>query len=289
MLSALAGNVVHACFDYAALMVLGWGARGAAAANVGAFMLQTLLLCAAHRRSGLTMGRRELALVPDVLRAGAFTGLQWALELGALGLLSLLLAGLSDSDMAAHQIAVQLTAFSFLPALSIAEAATVLAGEAVGKGRMALVPRVAQAALVLSLGYAGLCALVFACFGGVIAGCFSQDRALVSLATSVLLVAALHQVLEAAAIAGHGVLRGAGAQRLSAMCAIGCSWGCLPVPALVLTRVFMWGAPGGWLARVFEAVVTFGMVWWQIGRRGWVPAARGAFRAARRARAYAGA
>ena len=289
MLSALAGNVIHAGLDYAALIVLGWGARGATVANVGVFTLETLLLCLAHREQGFSMGRRELGLVPEVLRAGAFTGLQWALELGALGLLSLLLAGLSDSDMAAHQIAVQLTAFSFLPALAIAEATTVLAGEAVGKGRMALVPHIARAALTLSLGYAGLCALVFACFGGAIARCFSDDRALVSVATSVLLVAALHQILEAAAIAGHGVLRGAGAQRLSAMCAIGCSWGCLPVPALVLTRVMMWGAPGGWLARVFEAVVTFGMVWWQIGSRRWVPAARGAFRAAKKARAYAGA
>jgi MATE family multidrug resistance protein len=174
-----------------------------------------------------------------------------------------------------------------LPALAIAEAATVLAGEAVGRGRMAQVPRIARAALTVALGYACLCGLVFVFAGGAIARCFSHDAALVSVATSVLFVAALHQILEAAAIAGHGVLRGAGAQRLSAMCAIGCSWGCLPVPALVLTRVFMWGAPGGWLARLFEAVVTFAMVWWQIARRGYLPFARGAFRAARKARAYA--
>jgi MATE family multidrug resistance protein len=287
MVSALLGNVVHAGLDYTALILLGLGARGAAVANVGAFTLQTLVLLFAYRREGLAMGRAELGLVRDVLTAGAFTGLQWLLEIGALALLSLLLAGLSESDMAAHQIAVQLTAFSFLPALAIAEAATVLSGEAVGRGRLVLVPRIARAALKLALCYAGLCGLVFVFAGGAIARCFSDDAALVSVATSVLFVAALHQPLEAAAIAGHGVLRGAGAQRLSAMCAIGCSWGCLPVPALVLTRVFMWGAPGGWLARVFEAVVTFALVWWQIARRGYLPFARGAFRAARKARAYA--
>jgi MATE family multidrug resistance protein len=289
MVSALAGNIAHAGLDYVALKLLGWGASGAAFANVAAFTLQTGMLLAAHRHYGIAMARHELALVPDVLRAGAFTGLQWALEIGALGLLSLLLAGLSDSDMAAHQIAVQLTAFSFLPALAIAEAATVLAGEAVGAGRMALVPRIARSALGLSLAYATFCGFVFVFGGAAIARCFSEDAALVSVATTVLLVAAAHQWLEAAAIAGHGVLRGAGAQRLSAMCAIGCSWGCLPLPALLLTRVFTWGAPGGWLARVFEAVVTFGFVWWQIAKLGWIPAARGAFRAARRARAYAGA
>jgi MATE family multidrug resistance protein len=287
LVSSVLGNLSHACLDYVALILLGWGAGGAALANVLAFALQASVLIHAHREQGISLGARERLLVPDVLAAGAFTGLQWALEIGALGLLSLLLAGVSDGDMAAHQIAVQLTAFSFLPALAIAEAASILTAEAVGAGRMALVPKVARAALASAMVYSTLCACVFVLGGETIARGFSHDARLLEVAKRVLLVAALHQWLEAAAITGHGVLRGAGAQRLSAYCAIGCAWAFLPLPALLLTRVLAWGAPGGWLARVVEVVATLIFVWWQIERQEWLPMARRAFHSARRARVYA--
>jgi MATE family multidrug resistance protein len=288
LVSALIGNVAHAGLDYIALIVLGWGARGAAAANVVAFTLQAAILLRAYGPREISLGRGR-RWVGDVVRAGGFTGLQWLLEVGAAALLSLLLAGLSDRDMAAHQIAVQLTAFSFLPALAIAEAVSLLTGEAVGSGRVHLVPRAARAALTVTLSYAAFCALVFALGGGLIARAFSDDAELIAVARSVLLAAALHQLLEAAVMAGHGVLRGVGAQRLSAVCAIGCAWVCLPLPAYLLTRALPWGAPGGWLARVIEAATALSFVWWQIERLGWLPSARRSYRAARRARALAAA
>lgn len=287
LVSSIIGNVLHAAFDYVALIVLGLGAAGAAFSNVLAFTVQASLLLKAQGLENIPLGKRELLLVPDVLKAGAFTGLQWALEIGAMALLALLLAGVSDHDMAAHQIVVQLTSFSFLPALAIAEAATVLSAEAVGAGRVALVPKVARAALLASLTYATMCGLVFIFAGDAIARGFSRDPRILHVAHSVLLVAAVHQWFEAATIAGHGVLRGVGAQRLSAVCAVGCAWVFLPVSALLLTRVFAWGAPGGWLARVIEVLATLALVWGFIERRDWLPSARRAFRAAQKARAYA--
>ena len=66
------------------------------------------------------MERRHVAAL---WRVGLPTALQFALEVGAFALLAAMLASLSEIDMAAHQIAIQVVQFSFLPAWAVAEAA----------------------------------------------------------------------------------------------------------------------------------------------------------------------
>ena len=273
LISAIAGNVAHALLDYVALYVLHLGAGGAATANVLAFSLQALLLGAAQG-GGLKLGKAERAAAWEVVRVGAFTGMQFALEIGSLAALSLLLAGVSDHQMAAHQIAVQLAAFCFLPALSIAESATLLTAEALGSGRTALVKVVAHAARNIALAYAGLCALVLLLGGGFIARAFTNDPALISLVRGVLAVTALHQLFEALAVTGHGVLRGVGASRLSALCALSCAWLCTPWLGYTLVRACELGALGAWIARCVELCLASFILWRSIERGDWERADR---------------
>ena len=276
LVSALIGNVVHAVLDLVALFVLGWGAAGAALANVLAFMLQGALLWAAQRETGIAFGAAERAARWEVVRAGAFTGMQWALEIGSVAALSLLLAGVSDRDMAAHQIAVQLAAFCFLPALALAESATVLAAEAVGRERSDLVLQVARAARNVAVAYAAVCALALVGGGGLIARGFTDDPALAALVRSVLIATAAHQLFEAVALAGHGVLRGVGAARLSALCALACAWLCTPWLGVLFVRVLELGAVGAWLARSFEFACASIIVWRYIERGAWQKRTRSA-------------
>ncbi|MET0340558.1 MAG: MATE family efflux transporter [Polyangiales bacterium] len=275
LISALAGNLAHALLDYVALYVLAWGAAGAATANVLAFTVQACLLGVAQRSGGFAMGKEERAAAWEVARVGAFTGMQFALEIGSLAALSLLLAGVSDHQMAAHQIAVQLAAFCFLPALAIGESATLMAAEALGSGRTALVREVAHVARNVALIYAGLCALVLTLGGGPIAHAFTKDEALVSVVRVVLVATAAHQLLEAMAVTGHGVLRGVGAARLSALCALGCAWLCTPWLGYLLVRQLELGALGAWVARCVELCLASFIVWRAIERGSWArPAPR---------------
>ncbi|HEX5661099.1 MAG TPA: MATE family efflux transporter, partial [Polyangiales bacterium] len=153
LISALAGNATHALLDWVAIYALGWGAAGAGLAGSLAFVVQASLLATAQRELGVTFGHAARAARVEIARAGAFTGLQFVLETGSLAALSLLLAGMSDLQMAAHQVAVQLAAFCFLPALAIAESATVLTAEAFGRARYTAVHAVARAARRVGLVY----------------------------------------------------------------------------------------------------------------------------------------
>lgn len=282
MISALIGNLTHAALDYVAVYRLHMGVAGAAYANLAAFSLQAAILLSVELREGIVISWQAFRAQWAVLRMGIFTGLQWLVEIGSLAMLSAVLAGVSDGDIAAHQVALQVTAFSFLPALSLAEAATVLVAQAVGIGRVGLVPRVARATLLLSLCYAGFCASMFLVAGAQIAGVFSSEPRLVTLFRWVLATAAVHQIFDATTAVGHGVLRGAGAQRTSASIAAGCSWLCTPLLGFVLVRSFGLGAPGGWIAMSVEMMAASTLIWLYISRLGWVPAARRSRRQLRR-------
>ena len=275
LVSALVGNIVHALLDCLALYVLNLGATGAALANVLAFATQVALLSLAQSERGFglagALGKRVRAAQWEVVRAGAFTGMQFVLEIASLTALSLLLAGVSDQQMAAHQIAVQLSAFCFLPALAIAESATVLAAEAVGSGRLAAVYGVARAARWVALAYAGFCASVLTLGGGTIAQLFTNDLTVRTILRGVLIAVSAHQVFESLAVSGHGLLRGVGATRLSALCALGCAWLCTPWLGYLLVRHYELGAVGAWLARSVELSCASLIGWRYIERGSWVP------------------
>jgi MATE family multidrug resistance protein len=196
--------------------------------------------------------------------------MQWALEIGALTFLALLLSGLGDRHMAAHQLAVQLVVFSFLPALAIAEASSILAAEAVGRGRPGAVHGVARAARRVALAYAALCAMVFVVGQRPIAAWMTDDVVLREMARPVFWAAATYLLIESVTVAGHGVLRGVGAQRFSALCALACAWSCTPLLGYLFTRVLGFGAAGGFLARACEMALAGSLVWRHLDGNAWL-------------------
>jgi Na+-driven multidrug efflux pump len=79
--------------------------------------------------------------------------------------------------------------------------------------------------------------------------------------------------VESVTVAGHGVLRGVGAQRFSALCALVCAWSCTPVLGYLLTRVFGFGAAGGFLARTCEMALAGCLVWRHLEGDAWLAVA----------------
>ena len=76
------------------------------------------------------------------------------LEVGSFLLLTFMLARMGDLEVAAHQLALQIIHFAFLPALAIGEAAAVLSGQAVGARQFFRVRGVGHAGFKLAGVYA---------------------------------------------------------------------------------------------------------------------------------------
>ncbi|HTJ43915.1 MAG TPA: MATE family efflux transporter [Kofleriaceae bacterium] len=278
MRSSLAGNVVNIALDATLILGLGWGVKGAAVAALCGNLVELFVLAWPMRRRVLALRwRRDAARA--VWKQGLPNGLQFVMEVGAFLILTAMVATMSSADGAAHQMVLHLANVSFLPAHALAEAASVLVGQAVGAGRYDLVPKVARRALLTGGAYAVVCSVALAVLGSTIAGAFAAgDDELARAATALIHVSLAFLVADAANVIARGVLRGASDVRYAATVGIITSWLTTPPLAWFFGVRLGLGARGGWIGLAFEIIVGASLFWLRVWRGGWRTAARAARR-----------
>ncbi|HOU91993.1 MAG TPA: MATE family efflux transporter, partial [Polyangiaceae bacterium] len=304
MVAALAGNVVNVPLALFFVFGLHLGVAGAAAATLVAHAVEAAVVIQVQRRlggfgflpadpSGSALGPSRLASSlqlllrvkrralsgshwRQLLRVGLPTGLQFLLEVGSFATLTLAVATFSEVDMAAHQIALQLVHFSFMPCVALGEAASVLVGQAVGADRDDLVRYVGRRTAALAVTYAGLCSCLFLLAGRLVAAQFLTDQAVVALAARLLFVAGIFGCFDALNIVGRCVLRGTGDVRFAAAVGVTVAWVCTPTLAWGLGHGLGMGALGGWIGIAAEVLVTAVLFGVRVERLGWARAAAAA-------------
>jgi len=273
MRASLAGNAVNIALDCVLILGLDWGVQGAAVATIFGNATEVAVL-AWPMRAQLRGVAWRLAAVREVWRQGVPNGLQFIMEVGAFLILTVLIARMSATDGAAHQMVLHLVNVSFLPAHALAESAAVLVGQAVGANKDHLVPLVARRAFTLGAAYASVCCVLYAVLGGMIAHAMSAgDAALGARATTLVHVSLLFLVADASNVIARGVLRGASDVRYAAIVGIATSWLTTPPLAWLLGVHAGLGAVGGWLGLAIEIVVGAVLFWYRVQRGGWRAAA----------------
>lgn len=274
MYAALVSNAVHIPLNYALIFSAGWGIAGAAYATLFAQALELAWIASVQAKSGFGVARARLSHVLAVFRIGVPTGSEFLLGVAAFSALVLLIARMGESDLAAHQVALQIIHFAFMPAVSIGEAASVLAGQAVGANDDKKVFAVAKNALWLSGLYAASCALIFVLGAAPLMRLFTSDLQVQRVGVHLLYVAAGFQIFDAANIVARAVLRGTGDVRVPALLAIGSGWAFVPGLTWFWGIHHRFGAVGGWLALTVDISVGALLFWWRLGRGHWLPAAQ---------------
>jgi MATE family multidrug resistance protein len=273
MRTALIANAAHIPLNGTLIFTAGLGVTGAAISTVIAQTFEAAMLLAIQRRDGLGLrafGRRE---VLDLWNTGLPMGLEALFNVGSFSVLVTLVARISDTDLAAHQVAHQLNMFGLLPMLAVSEAAGVLAGQAVGANDDGLVRRVARIAVLTGSAYGLVCSAVYILLGPMIAGTLAHDPHVLSIATRLLWIAASWQTFGALYAVSASVLRGTGDVRFATIAMVVIAWVVTPPFAFLLGIHFGLGAVGGWLALLGEWVVGGAFLYLRVERRGWAPAA----------------
>lgn len=264
----LAWTLIHGHFGAPALGVRGAGLATAIVEVLEALVLGALFLRDERRARGASLPSLRSA-VRDVAALGVPTGAQFGAETLAFATFTAVLSGISKEEIASHQIALAVIRVSFLPGVAVAEAASVLVAQALGRRDLAEADRTTHAALRLAVAFMALCGLAFALAGGPLARLFSDDDAVATIARRLLLVAAVFQVLDAVNIVLRGALRGAKDVRAVAVIGICVVWSCIPTAAYVLGKLAGLGALGGWLGFVAETTFSAGLFWLRWKRGAW--------------------
>jgi len=139
-------------------------------------------------------------------------GLTMALEMGVFALAAYFMGWIGAPAVAAHAVALQLAALTFMVPLGLGQAATVRVGLALGRQDEAGMTRAGWTAWFLGVGFMGSMALLMWIFPRPLVTVFLEDvpqnAVVIGLAVQFLLVAAAFQLVDGAQVIGAGMLRG---------------------------------------------------------------------------------
>jgi MATE family multidrug resistance protein len=156
--------------------------------------------------------------------------------------------------VAAHQIALNLASQTFMVPLGVSAAGAVLVGRAVGQGDAAGARRASRTTLLWGVGVMAITALVFLGVPAPLARVYSDQPAVVLLASALLPIAGVFQVFDGIQVVSIGALRGLGDTRAPfAMNLIGFWLVGLPVSLLLGFRTPL-GPRGLWWGLVVGLV-----------------------------------
>lgn len=163
---------------------------------------------------------------------------------------ALLIGGMGEVPVAAHQIAINVASVTFMSALGLAEATTVRVGHAVGARRPEAVRRAAVAGYVIVIGTQGLAGLAML-FGNVaIASVYTRDAAVIALAANLLLFAAAFQLSDGIQVVSGASLRGLKDTRVPMLLTALAYWGVGMSLGAGLGLGLGWGPQGMWIGLV---------------------------------------
>jgi MATE family multidrug resistance protein len=152
--------------------------------------------------------QRTVAMV----RLGWPIGVTMALEMGVFALAAYFMGWIGAPAVAAHAVALQLAALTFMVPLGLGQAATVRVGLALGRKDEGGIARAGWTAWVMGVGFMGTMALVMWSVPRTLITLFLKDvpanAVVIGLAVSFLRVAAAFQLVDGAQVIGAGMLRG---------------------------------------------------------------------------------
>src|SRR5919106_6365798 len=195
-----------------------WGAGIAAAlTNVFLFMaLLSFILIDRRFRRYYILGRfwrADWSRLREIFRIGLPIGVTLIMEVGLFAGSGFLIGAISTTQLAAHQIALQCSAVTFMVPLGLAQAATVRVGLAAGRRDPPGVLRAGTMALIIGCGFMLAMALIMWSVPQNIVGLFIDaadpgNAPVVHAAVGFLAIAALFQIFDGGQVIGAGALRG---------------------------------------------------------------------------------
>jgi len=218
--TVLAANLLNAGLNWVFIFgnlgspVMGVGGASLAT-SIGRWAMALVLLAIAgnglrHRLKPWRAESGSIAPLMRMLRLGIPIGLQYLLEYGAFAAAALLMGVLGTTQMAAHQIAINLASFTFMVPLGVSTATAVMVGHAIGAGDEAQARRSAIAGIMSGTAFMVLSALAFRLFPGALARAYTGDATVVALAATLIPIAGVFQVFDGVQAVAAGVLRGIG-------------------------------------------------------------------------------
>ena len=216
--------------------------------------------------------RPDWARFRSLFRLGGPIGLTMGFEGGVFSAAAYLMGLFGAPSVAAHQIALQIAATTFMVPLALGQAATVRVGLAFGRGDRQGVGLAGWTAFGLGTAFMTVMAALMYLFPRDLITLFLDDTpanaAVISLGVSFLLIAALFQIVDGAQVVGAGMLRGVHDTRVPMIFALFGYWAIGLGVGVALAFFMEWRGIGIWVGLAAGLGVVAVLMLWRWTRRG---------------------
>lgn len=220
MIITLIGCIVNIIFDY--LLIFGkcgfpeLGVLGAGIATFISRLIMPILYLIYMRLKPkwwyffehFSISRIEWKTLKDLVIIGIPISLQMLLEMAAFTLTGIMAGWISSTAMAAHQITMNISSFAFMVILGISAATTIRVSHQYGIKDYWATRMAVKASIHLMMIWEIITCSTMIIFRNEIAGAFSTDPTVISIASILLIICGLYQFSDGFQCIGIGTLRG---------------------------------------------------------------------------------
>jgi len=255
------------------------GARGAAFATISTQLLSLVVLCIYAwalpelRRFRLfqRFWRPDWPAMRQVWRLGLPIGLTGLAEGGLFQASALMMGWIGTVELAAHGIALEVAALTFMLHVGLSSAATIRIARFDGQGDRVALRQAAGVAVAISFGVAALSVALFLAVPERIVALFldlrkPESAGILAYGAALLVLAALFQLADGMQVMALGLLRGVQDTRVPMWLAAVSYW-LIGIPAsYVLAFPLGYGGQGLWLGLVVGLFCAAGSLMWRFWR-----------------------
>ncbi|MCP4297649.1 MAG: MATE family efflux transporter [Proteobacteria bacterium] len=189
----------------------------------------------------------NITIVRQIIKIGVPSGWSTLFEVSLFTLFSLMMGHFGVKVLAANQIVLNIASMAFMVPLSLSFALTTNVGNYLGQNRFSDARFTGFTGYLVSFIFNIVSAACFFLFPEKIAGFYTNDPELITLASELLIYAALFQLSDGIQAAGLGVLRGYKDTRIPMFANLISYWGIAVPFGYLLGFLLNFGAPGMWI------------------------------------------
>ena len=147
-------------------------------------------------------------IIKKILSLGVPSGFQYFFEVGAFSFAVIMIGWLGTDQLAAHQIAINLASVSFMVVLGISMAGGIRVSNALGGQSVKNVRQAGFTAIFLAICVMLFSGITFIILRSFLPTLYIDDPKVISIASSLLIIAAMFQLSDGIQAVGIGILRG---------------------------------------------------------------------------------
>ena len=254
------GNLLNIFFNF--LLIYGWfgfPAYGLFGAGLGTFISRVFMAIGMAwfvNKSSIfkpylaqfKIRKPDFDKMKKIIKLGFPISLQYFFEVGAFSGAAIMVGWIGAKELAAHQIAINLAALTYMGASGVGVAATVKAAHAYGRRDFREIKLSAISSYHMVIFYMCVTAFIFLTCNKLLPWLYIQNQDVILIASQLLIMAAFFQISDGVQVVGAGILRGLSDVKIPTLITLIAYWG-LGLPfGYVLGFTFNLGALGIWIS-----------------------------------------